>query len=176
MASASFAYPCFKIIVEQRPPFGYTEVQSLGLLAAGGDAILQIMAVGRRSLVSLNKPWLSFDPHDWRGIAAAVGVYELGDEDGQVIYIGFAGGASPFGLRGEIARRFSPEEANPVIRQRARLYRYEVTTMYLSRWRELLILHREEHGGLPPANEASEEHLPSLGRFHWRPSTGQWQP
>ena len=126
--------------------------------------------------MSLNKPWLGFDPHGAREIAAATGVYEIGDEEGQVVYIGYAGGSSAFGLRGEIGRRFSPDEANPVLRQRARLFRCEVNTAYMSRWRELLILYREEHGALPPANEAGGEFIPSLGRFHWRPSTGHWQP
>ncbi|MFQ5880050.1 MAG: hypothetical protein ACE5IZ_07765 [Dehalococcoidia bacterium] len=124
----------------------------------------------------LNKPWLSFDPQARREIPAATGVYELGDPDGRVIYIGCAGATAAFGLRGKLCAHFSPDEASPLIRDKARFHRYEVNTMYLSRWVELLILYREEYGQLPPANAASHEPIPTLGRFHWRPSSGQWKP
>ena len=47
--------------------------------------------------------------------------------------------------------------------------------MYISRWVEHLILFKEEHGELPAGNQVDAGDLPHIGRFHWRPSTGQWQ-
>lgn len=116
----------------------------------------------------IRKPWTSFDPSQLRRLPAALGVYELGDEEGNVIYIGCAGGRDAFGLRGRIAHHFDPaQESNPVIQERARLYRYEVNSSYMTRWSELLTLYREEHGRLPEGNEAAPGELPPLGRFHW---------
>jgi hypothetical protein len=83
-----------------------------------------------------------------------MGVYELGDAAGAVIFVGYAGGRSRFGLRGEIeaqAARFAAASG----------FRYEVTTAYLTRYQELLMAHRADFGTLPAGNGD----VPGLGRL-----------
>lgn len=118
----------------------------------------------------LKKPWQTFDPDPKavRRLSGATGVYELGDEHGEVIYIGYAGTRALFGLRGRIADHFSVHEPNPVIRERARRYRYEVNMMYYSRWVDLLSRYQEDYERLPPGNQVDPEPIPTLGRFHWK--------
>ena len=74
-----------------------------------------------------------------------MGVYQLADADQQVIFIGYAGGKSRLGLRGEISQF---ETVAPA----AAFVRIEVTTAYLSRYQELLMIHQADHGGLPACN------------------------
>lgn len=124
----------------------------------------------------LRKPWQTFDPAGLKAIPATLGVYEIGDAEGRTLYIGYAGGRSLFGLRGEIARHFGPDNPNPVTRGRAARFRYEVTLAYLSRWYELLTLYYEANHGLPEGNRATGDLPPRLGRFHISPATGRWQP
>ncbi len=116
----------------------------------------------------LKKPWESYDPAQWKSLSGSNGVYELADEGGNVIYIGYAGSRATYGLRGKIADHFSDNELNPAIRGRVAQYRYEVNSMYLSRWVDLLARYREDYERLPEGNEASDEHIPTLGRFHWK--------
>jgi hypothetical protein len=82
-----------------------------------------------------------------------MGVFQLADDAGSVIYVGFAGGRSRFGLRGEIR--------SAADRLDACQYRYEVTTAYLTRYQELLMAHRAVTGELPVGNEP----MPRLGRL-----------
>jgi hypothetical protein len=116
----------------------------------------------------LAKPWQSFDPGSVKRLSGSNGVYELADEQGTVLYIGYAGSKANFGLRGKIAGHFSEAELNPVIRDRVAQFRYEVTAMYYSRWVDLLTRHLEDYETLPEGNRASDEAIPTLGRFHWK--------
>ena len=116
----------------------------------------------------LKKPWNAFDPSRLKELSGSNGVYELADEGGNVIYIGYAGSRANFGLRGKIADHFSEGELNPAIRGRVARYRYEVNSMYLSRWVDLLGRFVEDYDRLPPGNEASDEHIPKLPRFNWK--------
>ena len=68
-------------------------------------------------------------------------------DDGRVVRIGYAGGRSLFGLRGELGAALSAGEAPR--------FRVEVTAQYLSRYEELLMVHKADFGDLPPGN-ASE--------------------
>lgn len=113
----------------------------------------------------LSKAWQTFDPAARKEIPPVTGVYELGDEEGNVLYIGYAGGREPFGIRGRIERAFSGAEPNPVVRERARRFRYEVNAQYLTRHIELLTRHRDEHSRLPEGNDAPGEVVPRLGRL-----------
>lgn len=74
-----------------------------------------------------------------------MGVFELADDQGRVVFVGYAGGRSRFGLRGEITSAFDTVAG-------ARQYRYEVTTAYLTRYQELLMTHQATYGALPPGN------------------------
>jgi hypothetical protein len=86
------------------------------------------------------RPWRDLTPEALRRVPGAVGVFELADGYGAVQRIGYAGGRSVFGLRGEL---------EPFVGRYPR-FRFESTTAYLTRWQELLMVHRHDHGALPP--------------------------
>ena len=111
----------------------------------------------------LAKPWQEWDPTRQKRIPGTLGVFEIGDADGNVLYIGMAGGRTRFGLRERIGDCFTGKIA-PSLAQSARLYRHEVNMMYTTRWIELLERHRAAFGALPAANLESGENLPKLGR------------
>lgn len=110
-------------------------------------------------------PWQAFDPATVDELSGSEGIYQLADAERNVIYVHYAGGREPFGFRGRLARHFSEDETNPVIRAKATYFRYEVCFSYLGRWKEVLGRYFEEHGTLPEANLASGEELPGLPRF-----------
>jgi hypothetical protein len=93
--------------------------------------------------VWLDKPWRPC--RDLQALPGHMGVYELANEAGEVIFVGYAGGRSRFGLRGEI-------QAAVVRFGGAGCFRYEVTTAYLTRYQELLMAHRARTGALPSGN------------------------
>lgn len=105
----------------------------------------------------LNKPWIPYHPDDDRTIPGNLGVFEIGDADGTVRYIGYAGGRTRFGLREAIPGYFSTDP-------HAATYRYEINQMYLTRWIELLSRYQNTHGTLPAGNLRPGEQLPRLGR------------
>ncbi len=72
--------------------------------------------------VRLTKPWLS-NEQALAKVRGQMGVYQLADVDGEVIYMSYAGGRSLGGLRGEITRSLA-EQAH------ACQVRYEITTSY----------------------------------------------
>jgi hypothetical protein len=98
--------------------------------------------------IRLNKPWITLSLDAVAALPGQLGVYQLADEDGRIVYIGFAGGHSTFGLRGELERALRERPAG------AAQFRYEVNQQYTSRHRELLMLHIADHGKLPIANPA----------------------
>jgi len=101
----------------------------------------------------LDKPWLELTEERARRLSGQMGVFQLADETGTVLYIGFAGGKSLFGLRSELQKRIGS----------APKFRYEVNNQYQTRWRELLMLHHAAHGELPELNR--REPVPKLGRL-----------
>lgn len=92
----------------------------------------------------LDKPWCAVDqvPQLLKG---HLGVFQLADAEQQVIYIGYAGGNSTFGLLGEVTQACG---ALP----QAMYFRHEITTSYLSRFRELMMVHIHDHGVAPQEN------------------------
>ena len=74
-----------------------------------------------------------------------LGVYQLADAAQQSRFIGYAGGKSLFGLKGEIQAALQDHPT-------ALFVRWEVTSAYMSRYRELLMLHLYDHDVLPPEN------------------------
>lgn len=97
--------------------------------------------------IRLAKPWLDIDRLDRDDIPAQLGVFEIADADENVIFIGYGGGRRPFGLRSAI------DEELDRLGTRARLVRFELTHGYLSRWEELMMVHRHDHGRPPAAND-----------------------
>ena len=67
-----------------------------------------------------------------------------------------AGGRSPFGLRSELQREAS--ERGPGYQ-----FRVEVNQQYRTRWLELLMVHKADHGSLPTDNAKNPP--PALGRL-----------
>lgn len=105
--------------------------------------------------IRLDKPWQPLDVAFTR-LRGNLGVFQLADASGAVIYIGFAGGRSQFGLKGEV------REISELIPDASQI-RWEVNTAYQSRFKELLSVHRADFGELPKYN-IELKHLPaSLG-------------
>jgi hypothetical protein len=98
------------------------------------------------SRVRLDKPWLQLTAETVADLRGELGVYQLADDAGRVLRIGYAGGRSLFGLKGELGAALAAGEA-------AR-FRVEVTAQYLSRYEELLMVHKADFGALPPGNAA----------------------
>jgi hypothetical protein len=117
----------------------------------------------------LHKPWRRWEAGRAfaREIPNSLGVYEIADEHGEIIYIGMAGGKSLFGLRGELTRQFEGR-ANAVVAARGRQFRFEENMQYMTRFRDLLQRFNEDHSRLPPGNEQPGEFVPMLGTFHWK--------
>ena len=107
--------------------------------------------------VRMEKPWIDLTPEAAKALPGQLGVYQLADAEGRVVYIGFAGGRSLFGLRSELERALADRPAGAV------LFRTEVNQQYTSRHLELLMLHVADHGSLPVVNQADPP--PRLGRL-----------
>ena len=75
-----------------------------------------------------------------------MGVFQLADLSREIIYIGFAGAKSNFGLKGEVLESLERLDE-------AEFVRWEVTTGYWSRYKELMMIHRFDHGDCPKENE-----------------------
>jgi hypothetical protein len=104
--------------------------------------------------VRLTKPWTELTADAVARLPGQLGVYEIADASEEVLLIGFAGGRSRFGLRGELQAEL--ERRGPGLR-----FRVEVNMQYLSRYQELLMVHRADHGRLPAENAEP----PRLGRL-----------
>ena len=94
----------------------------------------------------LAKPWLTFDAPTVAKVPGQLGVYQLADDSGAVHYIGYAGGKSLFGLRSELQKHVGVAATTR--------FRYEVNMQYLTRYKELLMLHKADNGDIPTLNQA----------------------
>lgn len=103
----------------------------------------------------IEKGWISFTPESIAVVGGQLGVFQLGSSDEEIVFIGMAGGRSLFGLRGELTSMLTTSDA--------RLFRYEVNTAYLTRYRELLMVHLADFGYLPRENK--DEDAIGLGRL-----------
>ena len=104
--------------------------------------------------IRLTKDWRPLEAGEVARLPGQLGVYQIGAPEGGVLRIGVAGGRSLFGLRGELDAELA--RRGPGFR-----FRVEVNVQYHTRFLELLMLHRADHGALPPENEAP----PGLGRL-----------
>ena len=105
--------------------------------------------------VRLEKPWRELTAANVAALGAELGVYQLADAEGRVLRIGYAGGRTLFGLRSELGAALAAGEAAK--------FRTEVTAGYMSRYDELLMVHKADHGELPPGNTA--DGIRRLGRL-----------
>jgi len=106
--------------------------------------------------IEMTKPWRPLTAEEVRKLPGQLGVYELGDDEGRVLYVGFAGGKSAFGLRSELENHARAPTGG------ATRFRYEVNMQYTTRHRELLMAHVARTGHLPPGNRLD---APPLGRL-----------
>jgi len=104
----------------------------------------------------LDKPWQPLTAESAARLPGQLGVYQVADAKGVVLFIGQAGARSAFGLRSELQREASQ-------RASGHQFRVEVNQQYRSRWFELLMVHQADHGGLPPDNAKNPP--PNLGRL-----------
>jgi len=103
----------------------------------------------------LDKPWQKLTPDEATRLPGQLGVYQIADAQGTILFIGQAGARSAFGLRSELQR-----EARE--RGDGCQFRVEVNMQYRTRWFELLMVHQADHGSLPRDNAQDP---PPLGRL-----------
>jgi hypothetical protein len=103
----------------------------------------------------LDKPWRPLSAEETARLPGQLGVYQVADAAGAVLYIGQAGARAPFGLRSELQRELQNRGAG-------HQFRVEVNMQYRSRWFELLMVYKADHGDLPPDNASNP---PPLGRL-----------
>ena len=119
----------------------------------------------------IRKSWTKPSAESIRAIPAVVGVYEIADAEGNLLYIGQAGGREPFGLRTRIALHFGFErggdDGNPVLRERAAQFRWEANQQYTTKRLEMLMQYQRDQGAeWPPAHPAGDwRDRPQLGRL-----------
>ena len=107
--------------------------------------------------IRMEKPWLPLDQANVAPLPGQLGVFQLADAASNVVAIGYAGGRSLFGLRGVLQDHLGAPPAGAV------QFRYEINMQYLTRYRELLMLHVADHGELPLVNR--EDPPANLGRL-----------
>lgn len=96
--------------------------------------------------VRMTKPWRPLTVEEAKKLSGNLGVYQLADAAGEIVYIGAATGLSLFGLRGEVIAKAETPPAG------ATQFRVEVNTAYRTRHGELLAAHMYDHGCLPAGN------------------------
>jgi hypothetical protein len=104
----------------------------------------------------LEKPWRPLTADEAGRLPGQLGVYQIADGNGAVLFIGQAGARSPFGLRSELQREARERGAG-------HQFRIEVNQQYRTRWFELLMVYQADHGSLPPDNAKNPP--PNLGRL-----------
>jgi hypothetical protein len=105
--------------------------------------------------IRLSRAWIPLTVESVARLGGHMGVYQLSSPEDEVIFIGYAGGRSVLGLRGELQKQLEKTTVKPV------WFRLEITTAYLSRYKELLMLHIADHGAMPRENDPGE----SVGRL-----------
>jgi hypothetical protein len=107
--------------------------------------------------VRLDKPWIALTDANVAALAGHLGVYQLANAAGEIVYIGVADARALFGLRGELASKNDEPPAG------ATQFRIEVNMAYRTRHLELLQVYLHDHGALPVANTDIDR--ASLGRL-----------
>ena len=108
--------------------------------------------------IRLEKPFQILNEENIEPIQAQLGVYQLAEPNGYVIYIGYAGGRSLFGLNSELKKELELRAGKET------LFRYEVNMQYITRYEELLMLHKSDFGELP--ERVVQEHPHKVGTLN----------
>ncbi len=95
--------------------------------------------------IRLEKSWQPLSADVVKSVAAQLGVFQVSNDEQEIIYIGYAGGKSVWGLRGALQEQLASLGDG-------HYFRIEINQQYLSRWEELLKIHMGDHGALPPGN------------------------
>lgn len=103
----------------------------------------------------LDKPWRPLTAEEIARLPGQLGVYQIAGTTGAILFIGQAGARATFGLRSEMQRELAERGAG-------HQFRVEVNMQYRTRWFELLMVHKADHGELPPDNAKNP---PPLGRL-----------
>ncbi len=103
----------------------------------------------------LDKPWRPLTAEELARLPGQLGVYQVADATGAILFIGQAGARATFGLRSELQRELAERGAG-------HQFRVEVNMQYRTRWFELLMVHKADYGELPPDNAKNP---PPLGRL-----------
>jgi hypothetical protein len=98
--------------------------------------------------IRMTKPWVELTPESVKALPGQLGAYQLANAAGVVVYVGYAGGRTLFGLRSELEKALAERPGG------ATQFRCEVNQQYTSRYQELLMLHVADHGELPVLNRA----------------------
>jgi len=96
--------------------------------------------------VRMDKPWMPLDEEALKIVASHLGVYQLANAAGEIVYIGVADARTLFGLKGELRKAIAAPPAG------ATQFRVEVNMAYRTRHAELLQAYQYDHGALPVAN------------------------
>jgi hypothetical protein len=107
--------------------------------------------------VRLDKPWRDLDAENLARVTGHLGVYQLANDAGEILYIGVAGGRTRYGLKGELAKAL--DAPPPGVTK----FRVEVNMSYRTRHAELLEAYMHDHGTLPEANTDVDPRM--LGRL-----------
>lgn len=107
--------------------------------------------------IRMTKAWVALTPENVKKLPGQLGVFQLADASSNVVFIGFAGGRSLFGVRSEVAKGLAEPPSG------ATQFRVEINQQYTTRYQELLMLHVHDHGGVPAGNVGKP--LPRLGRL-----------
>ena len=108
--------------------------------------------------IRLDKPWIEFSKQSIDRLTGHLGVYQLGNAEKEIIYIGVADARSCFGLRGELQKWLELDDIA------TSFFRLEVTMAYKTRHVELLQTFLHDFKRLPLANK--NMNVTSLGRLN----------
>ena len=107
--------------------------------------------------IRMTKAWSPLAADAIKKLPGQLGVFQLADAAGEIVYIGYAGGRSLFGVRSEVERAMQEKTAG------ATQFRVEINMQYTTRYQELLMAHVADHGDVPAGNKGGP--LPRLGRL-----------
>jgi hypothetical protein len=107
--------------------------------------------------IRIDKPWIQLNESRLKSIAAHLGVYQLGNDSNQILYIGVADATTRFGLKGELESFLTKPNFG------ATRFRFEINMAYRTRYLELLQTFYFDHKRLPIGNNGLDPSL--LGKL-----------